>query len=235
MLVFAAAFFVAGWVHVHGRSGHRGGLLRAAANILASCSAFGVIPGLIFGPWTFLHTLEFVTGALIVGLTALPSALLLVHAYGRRQAPRAGSILAGADRAEDALALTGSMLLLPWWRSGRAQDVALILVLVALPAVAVGIHALVLAKQATLLGAAFPRGATSCAREATIVGDVGYGDEEREALVSHVGSYRSAAVGQTLVCRGDARQGARAALRLLCFSFGVCVAAAAQVSGLLMG
>lgn len=229
--VFATAFFVAGWVHVHGRSNHAGGLWRAAAKILVSCAAFGVIPGLLFGVLTMRYILVSSACALFVGLTALPSALLLVHAHGRRQAPRAGSLLAGSDRAEDALAVVGAMLLLPWWHSRRPQEMALILVLVSLPAVAIGIHAAVLAKQASLLTAAFPHVATSSASDATVVCDLGFGSEQREAQTEPASAYRARPVNRTIACQGDARRGSRAALRLLCGSLVVCAATAAQVIG----
>ena len=233
-LVFAVAFFGAGWIHVHGRSTLHGGLWRAGAKILVCCAAFGVIPGLLFGWHTLPYAIVGATLALLVGLTALPSALLLVHAHGRRQVPRAGSLLAGSDRAEDALAMVGAVLLLPWWRASRPQEVALILVLVALPAVAIGIHAAILAKQASLLVAAFPHVATSCSSDATIVCDVGFGNDQREAQRMPVNAYRASAVRRAISCQGDVQRGARAARRLLCCSLVVCAAAAAQVGGLLV-
>ena len=233
-LGFAAAFFVAGWTHIHGRSNRHGDLWKAAAKILVSCAAFGVIPGILLGQHTLPYVIEGVTGALLVGLTALPSALLLVHAHGRRQAPRAGSLLAGSDRAEDALAMVGAMLLLPWWRSSRPHEITLILVFVSLPAVAIGIHAAILAKQANLLIAAFPLVATSHSSDATIVCDVGFGSDQREAQMKPANAYRASTARQTISCQGDCHHGSRAALRLLCYSLMVCAAAAVQVIGLLV-
>lgn len=230
---FAAAFFVAGWVHVHGRPNRHSGLWRAAATILVSCAAFGMIPGFIFGLQTLSSSIEGVAGALLVGLTALPSALLLVHAHGRRQAPRTGSLLAGSDRAEDALAMVGAMVLLPWWRCSRPHEITLILVFVSLPAVAIGIHAAILAKQASLLVAAFPHLATSPSSGATIVCDVGFGSGQREAPLMPGSAYRTSAVKRTVACLGDCQRGSRAALRVLCCSIVVCVVAGAQVIGVL--
>ena len=231
-LVFATAFFVAGWIHVHGRSNRHDSLWRAAAKILASCAAFGVIPGLLFGLHTLPYAIVGATAALLVGLMALPSALLLVHAHGRRQAPRAGSLLAGSDRAEDALAMVGAIVLLPWWGSCRPQEVGLILVLAALPAVAIGIHAVILARQASLLVSAFPHVATPCSSDATIVCDVGFGSDRREAQMLPVNAYRVSAARRTIACLGDVQGGSRAARRLLCCSLAVCGVAAAQGLGL---
>lgn len=233
-LVFASAFFVAGWIHVRGRSTLHGGLWRAAAKILVCCAVFGAIPGLFFGWHTLPYAARGALVALLVGVTALPSALLLVHAHSRRQAPRAGSLLAGSDRAEDALAMVGAMLLLPWWRASRPLEVALILVLVSLPAVAIGIHAAILAKQASLLVAAFPHVAASCSSDATIVHDVGFGSDQREARMLPANAYRASAVRRAISCQGDVHRGSRAAHRLLCCSLVVCVVAAAQVIGLLV-
>jgi len=91
VLLFTTAFFAAGWMHVHGRSNHRGGLWRAAAKILLVCAAFGVIPGLVLCVRTWPGAIEGVAGALLVGLMALPSALLLVHAQRRRREATTGA------------------------------------------------------------------------------------------------------------------------------------------------
>lgn len=233
-LGFGAALFVAGWLHVHRRSRRRRDLVTAAGKILLCCGAIGVIPGLLFGIQTMLLSFSGVLCGFAVGVLALPSALLLVHAHAEREAPRAGSLLAGADRAEEALAILGALILLPWWSTDRPAEVAVILALAALPAVAIGLHAVLLAKHVRLLPAAFPSSPAVHSGNAAIVFDIGVGSEERALETSRRSAYRSSAAERTIAWRGNADGGARAALRLLGWSVAVGLAAGAQASWLLL-
>jgi hypothetical protein len=234
-LVFAAALFLAGWLHVNRRASHRRDLPAAAAKILLCCGAVGVIPGMLFGYYTWPLAVLGVAGAFAIGAMALPSALLLIHAHSEMPAPRSGSLFTGSDRAEEALSILGALVLLPWYWSAGSREVALILALAALPAIAIGLHAIILSKQTSLLAAAFPNAAAARSENAAIVCDIGFGGEERELFMKPVNAYRGNASRRTVACLGSVERGSRAARRLLWWTVAVGGAVLAQAGWLLFG
>jgi len=227
-LGFGFALFLAGWLHVNRRSRGRWDLLTAAARILLCCGAIGLTPGMLFGVQSLRAGAEGAAAAILVGLMVLPSTLLLTHAHGELRAPRPGSLFASAEQAEEALAILGAVVLLPWYLSPRPNATALMLVLIALPALGIGLQAVILARHAGLLAVAFPVAAPVPSANATVICDIGFGAEERALPSRGRAAYRSHAGLEIGVCRGNLELGARAALRLAGFAFAVCVAAAAQ-------
>lgn len=232
-VTFAAAFSLAGWLHVRKPPHERGGLVSAAARHLGVCVAFGLGPAGVCFYRFFPLAIEGGIRALGVGIVSLPSALLLVHAHSGRAAPRDGSLLAGADRAEEALAVLGAMVLLPWWASSAPPIAALVLVALALSAGAVAAQSMVLAKQVDSIARLFQHPAGGDTGDAAVVCDIGLGYSRREIARPPSSAYRSAARSPALACIGDPDHGRHAALRLAGGALAIGVAAGIQVLWLL--
>jgi hypothetical protein len=237
---FGAALFVAGWVHA-GRPRHEHQRLGAAAvRILLACLAFGLAPAAIVMPmsWRAISALQLAVvglmGVLLTVLGTLPPALLLVHAAAPRSVPRAGSFLVGIDRAEDSLALLAAVLLLPWWRSNRPWDTACLLFLLALPALAIGLHAIALIRRVRLFEVVAGSAPVAGAEGAAFSWDLGVGGGYRAVGLAARPSYRTQRSGGAAVVHGDSPLAQRSARRVLAWSVAACAVAAAHGAVLLL-
>src|SRR5262249_19851759 len=86
-LLLGSALWFAGLMHLQ-RPSNRYGIRGLVPRVLLTCGALGAIPALVFGIGTFSALLPGIVGALTLGVTTLPSALLVAHAHGARTAPR---------------------------------------------------------------------------------------------------------------------------------------------------
>lgn len=247
-LVFAAILFIGAWSHISRPQPEHKNLWSAAGRLLLTGAAFGLAPAaicLFFGGWSGLeHGLEKRVELGIVGLgavsifvlPALPPALLLIYGVTRSVNPRRGSILAGVDSAEHALAALSAVALLPWWRSDRPAVVASLLALMALPAIAIGLHAVALARQVKGLRLVFGNASPTLTTQygAFLAWDIGLGGQERSLSVETSYAYRNAARPSSAACWGSPVDGIRAARRLMAWSLLVCVVALAHAGAILM-
>jgi hypothetical protein len=159
--------------------------------------------------------------------------MLIVYAATHGPTPREGSVLAGADRAEHALALLGALVLLPWYNTPRPADMAWRIAAMALPAVAIGLHAVTLLRRATMIGHAFASASPCDAREPVSMDcDVGIGLEWRALAFGPAPAYRVGARTSLARCHGSPQEGAGAARRVVCWS--LLVASAAVVHALIL-
>jgi len=210
-IAFGAALFVAGWIHT-ARPRHEHRRLGAAAlRILVACLAFGLAPiAIMFPMGNQVHVPgDLLPPLVLVALGTLPPALLLVHAAAPRSAPRTGALLVGVDRAEDSLVFLAAMLSLPWWRSHHPVDTACLLVALALPAVAIGLHTIALSQRARLFAMA-------------------------SSLPPARPSYRTQGRSEPAVAQGDPALVQREARRVLAWSVGIVAVAAGQQAALLL-
>ncbi|MFT3776253.1 MAG: hypothetical protein QM820_63725 [Minicystis sp.] len=230
-LAFAAALFVAGWISADRLRHERRPLRAAAVRILVACLAFGLAPMAIVSlmsgatPSALRMTDEALPTLLSIVCASMPPALLLVHAAAPRSAPRGGSLLADIDRAEEALAVLAAVLLLPWWRSLHPRDTALLLFLLALPAVAIGLHALVLIRRVRLFDFTAQAVPVVGAESAVLSWDLGVGGGHRAIRFDARTPYRTAGSAGSAVLQGDPEQAEGAAKQVLLCSAATCALA----------
>ena len=222
-LVFGAALFLGGWLYLRRPPHERGSLLAASACIVACTLAFACGPAalvLIMGhpPTALRLALESIAETLAIVVPAMPSAMLLVYLATQGPSPRPGSLLAGADRGLCALAAIAATSFLPWWRAPRGVEMAPLLVLAALPALAISLHALVLLRRACAIGATFAQAAPSPPEQPVFSCDLGVGFGERCLTTSTLPSYRNDARSRFAICQGSPETAEREARRLAVLS-----------------